>query len=344
MTPKTIRVLVAGLGNMGRSHALAYHRNPAFKLVGLVNRSTPTLDPALAGYAITPDFKEALAHLKPDLVCVATYSDSHADYAIAAMEAGADVFVEKPLATTVADARRVAETAHRLGRKVVVGYILRHHPSWIRLIEEARALGGPYVFRLNLNQQSTGATWDVHKALMQTTSPIVDCGVHYVDVMCQITDAKPVEVRGMGLRLSNEIAPDMYNYGHFQVLFDDGSLGWYEAGWGPMMSDTAFFVKDVVSPNGAVSIKMPDSAKSDDHDTHTKTSMLRIHRVGQPDQDLNMADEPGHQELCEREQAFMARAITENLDLTRHLQDAVQSLAICLAADESVRSGQPVKL
>ena len=344
MTPKTIRVLVAGLGNMGRSHALAYHRNPAFELVGLVNRSIPTLDPALAGYAITPDIKEALAHLKPDLVCVSTYSDSHAAYAIAAMEAGADVFVEKPLATTVADARRVAKTAHKLGRKVVVGYILRHHPSWIRLIEEARALGGPYVFRLNLNQQSTGATWDVHKALMQTTSPIVDCGVHYVDVMCQITDAKPVEVRGMGLRLSNEIAPDMYNYGHFQVLFDDGSLGWYEAGWGPMMSDTAFFVKDVVSPNGAVSIKMPDSAKSDDHDTHTKTSMLRIHRVGQPDQDLNMANEPGHQELCEREQAFMARAITENLDLTRHLQDAVQSLAICLAADESVRSGQPIKL
>jgi predicted dehydrogenase len=339
-----IRVMVAGLGNMGRSHALAYHRDPAFELVGLVNRSNPTLDPALAGYAITPDFHEALNRLKPDLVCVSTYSDSHADYAIAAMEAGADVFVEKPLATTVADARRVAEAAARLGRKVVVGYILRHHPSWIRLIEEARALGGPYVFRLNLNQQSTGATWDVHKALMQTTSPIVDCGVHYVDVMCQITDAKPVEVRGMGLRLSNEIAPDMYNYGHFQVLFDDGSLGWYEAGWGPMMSDTAFFVKDVVSPNGAVSIKMPESARSDDVDTHTKTSMLRIHRVGQPDQDLNMADEPGHQELCEREQAFMARAITENLDLTRHLQDAVQSLAICLAADESVRSGQPVKL
>ncbi|WP_431297955.1 Gfo/Idh/MocA family protein [Tabrizicola sp. BL-A-41-H6] len=339
-----IRVLVAGLGNMGRSHALAYHRDPAFELVGLVNRSLPTLDTALAGYAITPDFNEALNRLKPDLVCVSTYSDSHADYAIAAMEAGADVFVEKPLATTVADARRVAEAAARLGRKVVVGYILRHHPSWIRLIEEARALGGPYVFRLNLNQQSTGATWEVHKALMQTTSPIVDCGVHYVDVMCQITDAKPVEVRGMGLRLSNEIAPDMYNYGHFQVLFDDGSLGWYEAGWGPMMSDTAFFVKDVVSPKGAVSIKMPESVRSDDVDTHTKTSMLRIHRVGQPDQDLNMADEPGHQELCEREQAFMARAITENIDLTRHLQDAVQSLAICLAADESVRSGQPVKL
>lgn len=329
---------------MGRSHALAYHRNPAFELVGLVNRSTPMLDPALAGYEVTPDFHAALARLKPDLVCVATYSDSHADYAIAAMEAGCHVFVEKPLATTVADARRVADCATRTGRQVVVGYILRHHPSWMRLIAEARALGGPYVFRLNLNQQSSGPTWEVHKALMQTTPPIVDCGVHYVDVMCQITDAKPVEVRGMGLRLSHEIAPDMYNYGHFQVLFEDGSLGWYEAGWGPMMSDTAFFVKDVVSPNGAVSIRMPDTARSDDMDTHTKTSFLRVHRVGQPNEDLSMADEPGHQELCEREQAFMARAIIENLDLTRHLQDAVQSLAICLAADESVRSGQPVKL
>lgn len=339
-----IRVLVAGLGNMGHSHALAYHADPAFQIVGLVNRSAVILPEALAAYPLTADFTEALHRLKPDLVCVATYSDSHADYAVAAMEAGADVFVEKPLATSVPDAQRVVDAAMRLRRKVVVGYILRHHPSWQRLIVEARAMGGPYVFRLNLNQQSSGPTWEVHKALMQSTPPIVDCGVHYVDVMCQITDAAPVEVRGMGLRLSDEIAPDMYNYGHFQVLFDDGSCGWYEAGWGPMMSDTAFFVKDVVSPRGAVSIRMPDSARSDDIDTHTRTATLRIHRAGVGDTDLDMADEPGHQELCNREQAFMARAIREDLDLTRHMRDAVRSLAICLAADESVRSGQPVKL
>ena len=121
-----IRVMVAGLGNMGRSHALAYHRNPAFRIVGLVNRSAPRLDPALAGYVITPDFDEALTRLKPDLVCVSTYSDSHAGYACAAMEQGAHVFVEKPLATTVDDARRVVDCARANGRKLVVGYILRH--------------------------------------------------------------------------------------------------------------------------------------------------------------------------------------------------------------------------
>lgn len=342
MTP--IRTLVAGLGTMGRSHALAYAGNPAFELAGLVNRSSVALPEALQGIPLTTDFLTALRHVKPDLACIATYTDSHADYAVAAMEKGAHVFVEKPLAMTVAEAQRVVDCAVANGRKLVVGYILRHHPSWQRMIAEARALGGPYVFRLNLNQQSKGPTWEVHKTLMQTTSPIVDCGVHYVDVMCQITDAAPVEVRGMGLRLSDEIAADMYNYGHFQVIFADGSVGWYEAGWGPMMSDTAFFVKDVVSPRGAVSIRMPEGARSDDHDTHSKTSMLRVHRVGQPDEDISTADEPGHQALCDREQAFMAKAILEDMDLTRHMTDAVSSLAVCLAADESVRSGQPVRL
>lgn len=339
-----IRVLVVGLGNMGISHALACHANPDFQVVGLVNRSTPDLPQALRDYPLSHDYAGALDRLRPDLVVIATYSDSHADLAVAAMQAGAHVFVEKPLATTVADAQRVLECAARTGRKVVVGYILRHHPGWQRLIAEARALGGPYVFRLNLNQQSSGPTWEVHKALMRTTSPIVDCGVHYVDVMCQITDAAPVEVRGMGLRLSDEIAPDMYNYGHFQVLFADGSCGWYEAGWGPMMSDTAFFVKDVVSPRGAVSIRMAEDARSDDIDTHTRISTLRIHRVGLGDEDLSVADEPGHQQLCDRELAFVARAIRDDLDLTRHMTDALRSLAVCLAADESVRTGAPIKL
>ena len=352
MSSQPIRVLVAGLGNMGRSHALAYHRNPGFKIVGLVNRSPVDLPDELAGYPRFTSYEDALTELKPDFASVCTYSDTHSNYAIAAMESGAHVFLEKPIATTVADAERVEAAAKATGRKLVVGYILRHHPSWIRLIEEARKLGGPYVFRLNLNQQSSGGTWRTHKSLMETTSPIVDCGVHYVDVMCQITDAPPVKVRGMGLRLSDEIAESMYNYGHFQVLFEDGSVGWYEAGWGPMMSETAFFVKDIISPNGSVSIEMDAGARSDDIDAHTRTSMIRVHRAEtgvdggfvNEDQCLSMDDEPDHQALCDREQAFMLRAIRDDVDLTRHIRDAVSSLQVCLAADQSVRVGREIKL
>jgi predicted dehydrogenase len=352
MTQQKLKVLVVGLGQMGKSHALAHHNHPGFEIVGLVNRSVPDLPEELRFYPLRHDYLQALEEFKPDVVCIATHTNTHADMAVAALESGAHVFVEKPLAANVADAQRVVAAAKANDRKLVIGYILRHHQSWMRLIDEARGLGGPYVFRMNLNQQSSGSAWAIHKSIMQTTSPIVDCGVHYVDVMCQITDSKPVEVRGMGVKMAGGLPDGMYNYGHFQVLFEDGSVGWYEAGWGPMMSETAFFVKDVISPNGSVSIVMDEGASSADLDAHTRTSRLRVHHaelkadgaLAKADDWLDMHDEPGHQALCDREQDFVYRSVVENLDLARHMDDAVTSLRICIAADESVRTGRSVSL
>jgi predicted dehydrogenase len=349
-----LRVLVVGLGQMGRSHALAYHRNPGFEIIGLVNRSPLSslgLPAALERYPWLDSFAAGLAE-KPDLVSINSYTDSHADYAVAAMEAGAHVFVEKPLAATVADAERVVATARRTGRKLVIGYILRHHPSWIAFIAQARELGPPFVMRMNLNQQSAGAAWEIHKRLIESTSPVVDCGVHYVDVMLQITDSPPVQVRGMGVRLSGEIAYTQVNYGHLQIIFADGSVGWYEAGWGPMISETAFFVKDVMGPRGSASIVMDEGAASADVDTHTRTARIRLHRAATgpdggflaADEMLSMADEPGHQELCEREQAFVLDAIRHDQDLDRHMQDAVRSLAVVLAGDRSMRENRAIEL
>ena len=187
---------------------------------------------------------------------------AHGDVSTArtALREGAVDFLEKPIAQTVADARRVVATVRRTGRVLVIGYILRHHPSWQRFVDIARKLGKPLVMRMNLNQQSAGAEWETHKRLMDALPPIVDCGVHYVDMMCLMTRSRPIRVQAIGARLSDEIRPGMYNYGQLQVVFEDGSVGWYEAGWGPMMSETAFFVKDVIGPKGSVSIVMAESA------------------------------------------------------------------------------------
>ena len=57
-----------------------------------------------------------------------------------------------------------------------------------------------------------------------------------------------------------------------------------------------------------------------------------------------MDDEPGHQELCNREQAVFLDAIVNDRDITQHVEEAINSLRIVLAADESVRSGQVVAL
>lgn len=355
----TLRVLVAGCGNMGASHARAYHKMPEFEIVGLVSRGAATrgaLGKELGGPPEFSDYYRALAATRPDVVSVNTYPDTHAPYVRAALEAGCHVFCEKPLAETVADAQALVDSAAAKRRKLVVGYILRVHPAWQRFTEIARTLGKPLAMRMNLNQQSHGPSWTFHKNLMSSMSPIVDCGVHYVDVMCQMTGASPVRVYAIGARLSDELKPGMYNYGQLSVTFDDGSVGWYEAGWGPMMSEVAFFVKDVVGPKGCVSIvKDPNEATaggSADIDSHTKTNCIRLHHAAldgsqefaRPDEFINTEDEPNHQQLCDREQAYLLRAIQEDLDLSDHMQDAVNSLRIVLAADESVRTGRVVAL
>ena len=353
---KKIRVLVVGLGNMGLSHARAYAANGGFEIAGLCSRGIETRQDIAAEFPAIPafaDYAGALQAAKPDAVSINTWPDSHGAYARMALEAGCHVFIEKPLAATVAEAQDIAALAKAKGLKLVIGYILRVHPSWIKFVEVGKTLGKPLVMRMNLNQQSSGAQWQVHKHLMNSISPIVDCGVHYVDVMCQVTGAKPLRVHAVGARLSDEVDAHMYNYGHLHVAFDDGSVGWYEAGWGPMMSETAFFVKDMIGPRGSVSIAM-DEARTDsaDVDSHTRTSALRIHHAslspdGQfvtPDEIVRMDDEPGHQELCNREQALFLDAIRHDRDMDKHVEEAIDSLRIVLAADESVRTGQVVTL
>jgi predicted dehydrogenase len=343
------RTLVVGLGNMGMSHALAYTRIPEYEVVGVCTRhiGQKQLPDALAGAKRYSSYEQALTELKPDVVSVNTLPDTHAPYAIKAMESGAHVFVEKPLALTVESAQQVVDTAKRTKRKLVIGYILRQHPSWIKFVEIARQLGTPLVFRMNLNQQSNGETWEWHKRLLESFPPIVDCGVHYVDIMCQMTAAKPTRVYALGARLAKDVP--VYNYGVLQVAFDDGSVGWYEAGWGPMMSETAFFVKDVIGPKGSVSIVMAENSggvKSDDINAHTKTNQILWHHADmtRPDDRIDMTDEPDHDALCEREQRYLLKAIKEDLDLTDHMNDGVTSLRIVMAADESVRTGQVVHI
>lgn len=355
---KNLRVLVVGCGNMGASHAMAYHLLDGFEICGLVstgNSKNKLNDKLGGGYELFSDFETALIATKPDAVCISTYPDTHEAFAIRAMEQGCHVFIEKPLADSLEGAKRVAAAAVKFNRKLLVGYILRYHPSWQKFIEVAQEMGKPLVMRMNLNQQSKGSKWTVHRNLMKSLSPIVDCGVHYIDVMCQMTNSKPVEVTAVGARLTEEIPAGNYNYGHLQIRFEDGSVGWYEAGWGPMISETAFFVKDVFGPKGAVSIVAKQAASagnSDVIDAHTKTESLKVHyadldeheEFSRSDDWIDLSDEPDHQELCNREQRHFLKAIKEDLDLSQPTADAINSLMVAFASDESVKTGQVVRL
>ncbi len=352
---KVIKILVVGCGHMGTSHAKAYHQLKEFEIVGLVSRgpeSRNRLSELLGGYPTFGDYQQALEETKPDAVAISTYPDTHAPFIETALKADAHVFVEKPLALTVAESVRIVELAKSKGKKLVVGYILRVHPAWDTFVNIARGLGKPLVMRMNLNQQSSGDQWYTHKQLMRSMSPIVDCGVHYVDIMCLMTGSEPISVSAIGARLTDEIDPSMYNYGQLQVRFKDGSVGWYEAAWGPMISETSFFIKDVIGPGGCVSISDAAKGDSDDIESHTKTGGLILHHsaldaeggFAREDEFISTEEEPDHHGLCLLEQKNFLRSIVDDIDLTDHLNDAINSLKIVLAADESFRTGKTVDL
>jgi hypothetical protein len=94
------------------------------------------------------------------------------------------------------------------------------------------------------------------------------------------------------------------------------------------------------------------AGKSATVEAHTKTELIRHHSASLDANDefvhkdtwINVEDEPNHQELCNREQRFFLKSIQDDTDLTNHIQDAINSLRIAFACDESIRTGKMISI
>ena len=151
---------------MGLSHARAYRAIDGFELVGLCTRNAAgrkDLDREFPGLPRFDHLDAALEALRPDAVAIATYTEHHAPMALQALAAGAHVFCEKPLADNLEAAEAIVAAARKANRALLIGYILRVHPSWTRFVEIGQTLGKPLVMRMNLNQQSSGSFWEVQR-------------------------------------------------------------------------------------------------------------------------------------------------------------------------------------
>lgn len=131
MTRTRPRIAVAGAGAVGRRHAalLAAADGPA-RLAGIAAPS-PEASAFAAGLGarLHPDLDALLAAERPDGVILATPTGLHAEQALACIAAGVAVLVEKPLAASLADARRVTAAAEVAGVTLVVGHHRRHSPA-----------------------------------------------------------------------------------------------------------------------------------------------------------------------------------------------------------------------
>ncbi len=136
MKPALLKTLVVGIGDMGGAHARGYATLPGYKIVGFVVSKNVERAKKLSAELgvdapVFTDFYAGMRETMPDVVSINTYTDTHAEYSIFAMRQGCHVFMEKPIARTVAEAEEVVRVAKETGRKLVIGYILSPHPAWI---------------------------------------------------------------------------------------------------------------------------------------------------------------------------------------------------------------------
>ncbi|MEG0457589.1 MAG: Gfo/Idh/MocA family oxidoreductase, partial [Oscillospiraceae bacterium] len=192
----------------------------------------------------------------------------------------------------------------------------------------------PIVMRMVQNHHTMN--WDRYKKLLEDCSPIVDCGVHYVDVMQWFTKAKVVSVSGMGARLDYDIDEKNYNYGMIQAKLSDGSIAYYEAGWSN--STASENVKEFIGPKGRIKLVL-----SAERSTHKEEGDLieYYETATQTYYTINMASKyksTFHQLMT------LIDMVEKNADGNPTIEDVLSVVKVVFAADKAIKEGKTINL
>ena len=202
---RTVRVGVAGLGYWGPNLARNFAAIGGCELTWLCDASEEArakLASSFPAARATGDLADLLADPELDAIVLATPVPTHAELAVAVAQAGKHCFVEKPLATSTADAERAVAAAQAAGRILMVGHLLEYHPAVARLKEliENEELGGLYYVygnRLNLGKlrADENALWSL--------------GAHDVSVALHLIGEEPEACEAHGASFVREGVQDV---------------------------------------------------------------------------------------------------------------------------------------
>lgn len=284
---KTYGVILVGCGNMGAVHLDNLHKHNRVRIVGVADLLPDKAREFARKYGAETwdtDYRNLLKRDDVDIAIIATYPSTHLEIARTCLDAGKHILCEKPVAGTMRETEEFLHLAASSRAKVMVGHILRHNSTYKRVAEMIKngAIGGPIVMRMS--QVKRTINWESHLALLKDASPIVDCGVHYVDVMRWVTGADVSSVSGIGQRLSPDVPPHTYNYGMITMKFTDGSVGYYEAGWGIGMPNDN--LKEFIGPEGRIRIIYRDHRPK--HEQHLGNLIQFEHFPSSTREEINM--------------------------------------------------------
>ena len=124
-----MKILIAGLGSIGRRHFRNLVALGETNLVLLRTRKSTLPDDELAGYPVETDLAEALKRHQPEAVVVANPTSMHLEVAIPAAEAGCHILLEKPVSHSLEGLDLLQQAAAKSGSRILVGFQFRYHPT-----------------------------------------------------------------------------------------------------------------------------------------------------------------------------------------------------------------------
>lgn len=131
-----LQIAVAGVGGWGKNLARNYYQIPDCSLKYICDLDRKKLEPLrlqLPGTTLTTSFEDLLRDAGVQAIVVSTPAPTHYPLCKAALEAGKDVYVEKPFVLGVAEAEELIELAERRDRIIMVGHLLEYHPVITKL-------------------------------------------------------------------------------------------------------------------------------------------------------------------------------------------------------------------
>ncbi|AYG03929.1 Gfo/Idh/MocA family protein [Gryllotalpicola protaetiae] len=182
-----VNIGVIGTGAIAQAHLTAYSANPEAELVAVSDLNLDRAQSAADTYGVRRaygDPNELLADPEVDAVSICTWNDSHARWAIAALEAGKHVLVEKPMSRSYAEAIQMERAVAASGRVLQVGFVRRHSPNAevLKSFIDNGDLGDIYYARASvIRRVGNPGGWFADKAI-SGGGPLIDIGIHVIDL------------------------------------------------------------------------------------------------------------------------------------------------------------------
>ncbi len=229
---KQYGVVLIGCGYIGEEHLADIHYRDNVKVIAVIDTNISRAIFLAKKYKVPEygtDYRKYIRRREVDIVIIATYVDTHLSIMRDCVAAGCHVLCEKPVAASREDGEAFFQEAKAAATYVLIDHELRCNRSYQKIEQLIRegTIGKLRLIRIIQNHHAVH--WDRYVRLMQDCPPILDCGVHYMDVMQWMSKETIEHVTGAGCYLDAD-AP-CPNYGTVQVKLSGGCMGMYECGW-----------------------------------------------------------------------------------------------------------------